>query len=91
MSAGAKQERRRQGRGDFSVALNGRAFFAGGVTYGAAGHHGPGPARLSRHPAELVLLDDGIGVRIIRKADGGRRPKTIWEISVEWSSGKNRR
>jgi len=29
-----------------------------------------------------VLVDDGIGVRIIRKADGGRRPKIIWEISA---------
>ncbi len=47
----------------------------------SAGHHGPGPARLSRHPAEWVLADDGIDVRIIRKADDGRRPKTIWEIS----------
>ena len=51
----------------------------------SAGHHGPGPARLSRHPAEWVLADDGIGVRIIRKADGGRRPKAIWEISVSTS------
>jgi len=31
----------------------------------------------------LVLVDDGIGVRIIRRADGGRRPKTIWGISVQ--------
>ena len=49
----------------------------------SAGYHGPGPARLSRHPAELVLVDDGIGVRIIRKADGGSRPKAIREIPVQ--------
>ncbi|MBL7134650.1 MAG: carbonate dehydratase [Phycisphaerae bacterium] len=33
-----------------------------------------------------MLADDGIGVRIIRKADGGRRSQTIWEISVYMST-----
>jgi hypothetical protein len=32
------------------------------------------------HRADEVLADLGIGVRIARKADGGRRPKSIREI-----------
>ena len=48
-------------------------------------HHGSETARSPLHPAEEVLADVGIGDRIVRKADGGRRPKTIWEIPVKRS------
>jgi hypothetical protein len=35
-----------------------------------------------RRRAENALADLAVGDRIVRKADGGRRPKSIWEIPV---------
>ena len=43
-------------------------------------HHGPETTRSPVHPAGEVHADVGAGDRIVRKADGGRRPKTIREI-----------
>ncbi len=48
---------------------------------GRFGHHaGPAPAGYPLHQAGKVLPDVAISGRIVRKADGGRRPKAIWEI-----------
>ena len=43
-------------------------------------HHGLAAAGYPLHRADKVLADLGIGVRIVRKADGGRQPKSIREI-----------
>ena len=52
-------------------------------------HHAPATARSPFHPAEEALADAGIGDRIVRRADGGRRPKSIREISVEKDSKRD--
>ena len=45
--------------------------------------HGLATAGYPLHRAERMLADLAIGDRLVRKADGGRRPKAIREIPVE--------
>ena len=54
-----------------------------------ARYHDPGTARLSSYPAEETEPDGGIVVGIFRKADGGRRPEFIQEMSVNLKEAYN--
>jgi hypothetical protein len=41
----------------------------------------PATAGLSRYRGEEVLADLAIGGRVVKEADGARRPEAIWGIS----------
>ena len=48
-----------------------------------AGYHGPKTPISPLNRSRTTLADLAIGDRILGKADGGRRPESIWEISAK--------